>query len=64
VESLTIPISEDNAKRICIQVQKFYEEKRVVSWKCLCHFCDGNGFKDGKNNRGCSLINHIFDKLS
>jgi len=64
IDSLTVPIPEHIAKNLCEQIQYHYQKKNFVYWKCLCHFCDEKGYKDGKNNRGCSLINHIFDKLN
>ena len=64
IDSLTVPIPEHIAKILCEQIQYYYQEQKFVYWKCLCHFCGGEGYKDGKNNRGCSLINHSFDRLN
>ncbi|MFX1390054.1 MAG: hypothetical protein ACFE9Z_08335 [Promethearchaeota archaeon] len=63
IESTTIPIPDDIAIQICNLIQKYYNENLCISGKFGCQFCDGNGFKDGKNNRGCSIINQIYHKL-
>ena len=63
-ESWTTPIPEVAAMEICHQIQKYHKEKNIVYSNCLCYFCDGNSFKEGKNNRGCSSINHLYDKLN
>ncbi|MFX1304436.1 MAG: hypothetical protein ACFE9X_13855 [Promethearchaeota archaeon] len=62
-DSWTTPIPEDTAVEICHQIQKYHKEKNIIYSNCLCHFCERNIFKDGKNNRGCSLINHQYDKF-
>jgi hypothetical protein len=63
VESITTQIPKDIAIKICHDVQKYYQENLSISWKFRCHLCDGKGFNDGKNNRGCSLINNIYDNI-
>jgi hypothetical protein len=64
LETLTVPIPDETAEYLCNQIKNYFETKKFVYWKHLCHFCDGTGYNDGNNNRGCSLINHIFDKLN
>ena len=62
-ENWTTNIPKQTAAEICQQIQINNKGKNKVYSKCLCHFCDGNIYKNGKNNRGCSLINHLYDKF-
>jgi hypothetical protein len=64
IESLTVPIPEKMAEKLCFVIQDYFKKNKFGYSKFFCHLCDGKGYNDGKNNRGCSLINHIFDKIN
>ena len=62
-ENWTNSIPIQTAAEICQQIKTYYKGKKIVHTNCLCHFCEGDIYNNGKNNRGCSLINHLHDKF-